>query len=172
VRRRALEIGLIAAIVAAAFWFRARDRLPDTPEATIDAFFDTAQRGDDAAYLRLVTGPLRTSLESDRAQLGSAAFRENLRRSVVGIKCTALSRSDDAPPGQVALDLELVFIDRNERQRILLVDTGRGFAITAIQAASTVKPPIPYGTPVFDEGAIPPAATNKPPLRPGEGLQK
>ena len=170
-KRWGLQIGLIAALVAAAFWLRARDRLPDTPEATVDAFFDTASRGDDAAYLRLVAGPLRTSLEGDRAQLGPAAFRENLRRSVAGIKGLKTSRGDDAPPGQVAIDAELVFADRNEQQQILLLDTGKGFAITAIRAAVTVKPPIPYGTPVFDEVPAPPKSPLPPavPAGPGEG---
>ena len=79
--KRVVQIAVIAAIVAAAFWFRTRDRLPETPEATVNAFFDTAARGDDAAYLRLVTGSLRTTLESSRSQLGPAAFRDSIRRS-------------------------------------------------------------------------------------------
>jgi len=51
----------------------------------------------------------------------------------------------------VALDLEIVFADRNQRQRMLLERTRGGWAIRAIEAAEMVKPPIPYGTPVFEE---------------------
>jgi hypothetical protein len=162
VTKRVVQWAVIAAIVAAAFWLRGRDRLPETPEATVNALFDAAARGDDRAYLRLVVGPLRSTLESSRAQLGPAAFRESIRRSAAGIKGLAVTRGDNAPPDQVALDLDLVFADRNERQRMLLVDTGKGFGITAIEEAATVKPPIAYGTPVVDEGAVPPAASKSP----------
>ncbi len=153
---RVVQIAVIVAIVAAAFWFRTRDRLPETPELAAGALFDAAARGDDAAYLRLVSGELRTTLESSRSQLGQAAFRESLRRSAAGIKGLAVSRGETAPPDRVALDLDLVFADRNERQRMLFVDTGKGFALMAIEGAAVVKPPIAYGTPVYDEGAVRP----------------
>jgi hypothetical protein len=157
-----VQLAVIVAVVAVAFWLRGRDQLPETPEATVNALFDAAGRGDDGAYLRLLIGPLRTTLESSRAQLGPAAFRENIRRSAAGIKGLSVARADNAPPDQVALDLELVFADRNERQRMLLVDTAKGFGITAIEGAATVKPPVAYGTPVVDEGAVPPPASKSP----------
>ncbi|MHC4177569.1 MAG: hypothetical protein ACYSWU_08685, partial [Planctomycetota bacterium] len=40
-----------------------------TPEATVDEFFDAAQRGDDEAYLRLTSGGLREALQSARSEL-------------------------------------------------------------------------------------------------------
>ena len=40
---------------------------------------------------------------------------------------------------------------------MLLVDTGKGYAIMAIEGAAMLKPPIAYGTPVYDEGSAPPA---------------
>ncbi len=166
--KRAVQIAVIAAVVAAAFWLRARERLPESPEAAVNELFDAAARGDDAAYLRLVAGELRTTLESSRAQLGQAAFRESLRRSAAGIKGLAVSRGENAPPDRVALDLDLVLADRNERQRMLLVDTGRGFAVVAMEGAAVLKPPIAYGTPVFDEGAVQPPA----PANPGGGNSK
>ena len=45
---------------------------------------------------------------------------------------------------------------------MLLVDTAKGFGITAIEGAATVKPPVAYGTPVVDEGAVPPPASKSP----------
>ena len=159
---RVVQIAVVVAICGAAFWLRTRDRLPETPELAVNALFDAAARGDDAAYLRLVGGELRTTLESSRGQLGVAAFRDNLRRSAAGIKGLAVSRGDAARPDRVALDLDLVFADRNERQRMLLADTGKGFAIMAIEGATMVKPPIAYGTPVYDEGAVAPQAGPSP----------
>jgi hypothetical protein len=168
VSKRLAQLAVIAVVVAAAFWFRARERLPESPEAAVNELFDAAARGDDAAYLRLLGGELRKTLESSREQLGATAFRESLRRSAAGIKGLAVSRGEQAPPDRVALDLDLVFADRNERQRMLLVDTGRGFMIVALDGATMVKPPVAYGTPVYDEGAVPPVA----PANPGGGNTK
>lgn len=163
--KRLAQLAVIAAIVTAAFWFRARERLPESPEAAVNALFDAAAQGDDAAYLRLLGGELRKTLESSRGQLGESAFRASLRRSAAGIKGLAVSRGEQAPPDRVALDLDLVFADRTERQRMLLVDTGRGFTIVAMEGAAMMKPPVAYGTPVYDEGAVPSPA----PANPGGG---
>ncbi len=124
-----------------------------TPEAAVDEFFDAAAHGDDAAYLRLTSGELRESLESARSELGADEFRNSLRRSAAGIKGLAKTRSDDASLAgpSVALDVELVFADRNERQRMLLVPQGNGWVITSIGTAQTIQPPVRYGTPVFEE---------------------
>lgn len=150
-RTRALQIVVVLALIAAAFLLRGRDWLPTTPEDAVSAFFDAAGRGDDAAYLRLVGGELKISLEHTRAQLGAEGFRKELQRSAAGIKGLAVTRSGNAPPGRVSLDVDIVFVDRNERQRVLLVQEGSGWQITSIKPAATVKPPIPYGTPVFAE---------------------
>ena len=47
-------------------------------------------------------------------------------------------------------DVEIVFADRNERQRMLLVPERGGWAIASLEQAQMLKPPIPYGTPVFE----------------------
>ncbi len=149
--KRLLQIAVVVALVAVAFLLRGRDRLPQTPEDAVSAFFDAAGRGDDDAYLRLVAGQLRESLENTRDQLGTEAFRKDIQRSVAGIKGLAITQSNEARPGTTAIDVEIVFADRNERQRMLLVQTRNGWAITDIDKATMVKPPIPYGTPVFEE---------------------
>lgn len=150
-KKWALHAGVVAALVAIALLLRSRDRLPETPEAAVSAFFDAAGRGDDAGYLRLVSGPLRTSLEDARSQLGAEGFRESLRRTSAGLKGVAASRGADAPPGQVVVEVELVFADRIERQRMGLAEKGTGWAIQSITTTSMIKPAVPYGTPVFDE---------------------
>ncbi len=96
-------------------------------------------------------GELRRSLKQARLQQGVEAFRESLKRSASGIKGLAVSRGDDAPDGVVAIDVEIVYADRNERQKMLLVQQGNGWVITSIETATVIEPSIPYGTPVFQE---------------------
>ena len=149
--RRLLQILVVLGVMAAALMLRRRDDLPKTPEDTVSAFFDAAGRGDDATYLKLVSGDLRDSLQYARDQVGVEAFRANLRRSAAGIKGLAVSRRDDAPADMVGLNVEIVFVDRNERQQMLLARRGDGWLITSIDTAVTTKPSKAYGTPVYDE---------------------
>jgi hypothetical protein len=150
-KTRAVQILVVTGLVALALLLRkpAR-RLPETPEDAVNAFFDAATRGDDEAYLALVDGELRESLRNTRSQVGAEAFRRDLRKSVSGIKGLAIARSD-APGEQVALEVEIVFAGRKERQQIVVSPRGRGWIITTIGPAEAIKPAIPYGTPVFQE---------------------
>ncbi|HUT93109.1 MAG TPA: hypothetical protein VMY37_26830 [Thermoguttaceae bacterium] len=141
---------LVVLLVGLALALRSRDRLPETPEQTVTEFFTAAGDGDDRAYLRLVTGELRKSLEQARSEAGAEAFRQGLRRSSGGIKGLAVTRADNAPAPLAAVDVEIVFADRNERQRMLLAPIRGGWAIASLEQAQMVKPPIAYGTPVFD----------------------
>lgn len=165
-----LRILVVAVLVLLAFALRSRARLPETPEKAVSDLFSAASDGDDRAYLRLTTGQLRESLASTRSQAGAEAFRAELRRSAAGIKGMALTRADDAPSNFVAIDVELVFADRNERQRILCEPKQGGWAIAAIGQAQMVKPPIPYGTPVFKE-LQPEKSQNQPAEPPDERVE-
>ena len=149
--KKAVAIGVALALVVVAIVLRGRVTRPATPEATINALFEAAARGDDGTYMGLISGALRKSLEETRSQVGAEKFRRNLRDSVAGLKGLAVSAGRDAPPGQVALDVELVFADRNERQRILLASEGTGWVIVALSAGSGQKPRVPYGTPVYGD---------------------
>ena len=150
-KRRALQIAVVVGLVAAAFVFRSRHELPATPEDTGSAWFDAAEAGDDDAYLRLVDGELAESLRQSRTQLGARAFCDVLKRSAAKVKGFAVERSGAAPAGLTALEVDIVFADRNECQRMLLRQRGGGWVITSIETARTVAPSIPYGTPVFEE---------------------
>jgi hypothetical protein len=151
VKKPLLAAALLAALVGAAILLRGGGRLPGTPEQTVSEFFDAADRGDGAAYLRLTTGRLRQTLQRTRDELGGEAFAEDLKRNAADIKGLAVSPSDRAPLAGVALEVDIVFADRNEQQRMVLVEERGGWAIEQIETASTVKPSIPYGTPVFEE---------------------
>lgn len=148
-----LPAGVIAGLAVLAFVLRRGDRLPETPEAAVAAFFEAAGRGDDALYLRLTSGSLRASLEDTRSQLGAAAFRESLQRTAAGMKGLAASRGAEGSEGRVVLDVELVFADRIERQQMSLAPKGTGWTIESITGTNMIKPPVAYGTPVFEESA-------------------
>lgn len=149
-KRRGLYVAVVAALVALALTLRRTERLPETPEAVVAEFFDAAGRGDDALYLRLTSGPLRSSLENTRSQLGAAGFRESLRRTTSGLKGLATNRASDVSD-RVALDVELVFADRIERQQMCLTAKGEGWAIESTTGTNMLKPPVAYGAPVFEE---------------------
>jgi len=134
----------------AALLLRTRDRLPETPQDTVSALFDAAANGDDAAYLRLICGELRKTLEDNRTQLGVEAFRQNIRSWASGVKGLAYTRGSEAPPGLVALEVEIIFADHKELQTMLLAPQRGGWAITAMSAATTVESTPAYGTPVFE----------------------
>ena len=174
----ALRIVLIAALVGMAMWLRGRGpqnaATPDAPQdvpavsepagsnwggpsRVVNDFFQAAGDGDDDAYLRLVDGQLRRTLEQNRAELGADAFRKSLRRSAAAVKGLAVTPAKDTSGATVALDVEIVFADRNEYQRMVLAPKGRGWVITTIDQARRIEPAVPYGTPVFEE----PSSENK-----------
>ena len=151
-KQRIVQVAVVIALVAAAVLQRGRERaLPETPEAAVNAFFDAAERGDDAAYLALVDGELRSSFENARSERVPEQFRSDLQRQAAGVKGLGTMRADDAPEGLVGIDVDIVFTDRNEKQRFTLAPRNNGWIITSISTTSTSKPSIPYGTPVYAE---------------------
>jgi len=150
-KKRLLQIALIAGLVTAALLMRSGDQLPATPEETIAAFFDAARDGNSRTYLRLTTGELRKSLDQLRKQQGAETFQANLKRTNDGIVGQAVRELPDAPTGTAAYEIELIFKDRNEVQTFRLEQTGTGWAIASIDVARVYQPEIPYGTPVFAE---------------------
>ena len=148
-KKRLLQIALIAALITAALLMRSGDELPPTPEKTIAAFFDAARDGDTRAYLRLTTGELRKSLDQLRKQQGVDTFQANLKRTNEGIMGQAVRELPGAPAGTAAYEVELIFKDRNEVQTFRLEQSGTGWAIASIEVARVYQPEIPYGTPVF-----------------------
>jgi hypothetical protein len=149
--RRFVLPGLLAIVlVAVAIALRGKGRLPDTPEGAVKSFFAAAESGDAPAYLSLLSGPLKTSFEETRMQLGTAAFRDSMRSSVTGLKGFAVSRSDAASDDRAVLEVELVFTDRSERQRFGLIRESRGWSIASIDRAEIDKPDKPYGATVYD----------------------
>jgi hypothetical protein len=149
-RRLFIPIALAVALAAAAIAMRGKGRSPDTPEGTVRAFFAAAQDGDAAAYLSLLSGPLKASVQETQSQLGDATYRRQLRDTVSGLKGFAVTRAADSADDRAVLDVELVFADRSERQRFTVVRESRGWSIAAIDRAEAEKPAAPYGSPVYN----------------------
>ncbi|NQT39720.1 MAG: hypothetical protein HQ581_19650 [Planctomycetes bacterium] len=148
-KKRALQIALIGLLIGVAFFFRGRDRLPETPEATVNALFDAAEAGDAAAYLRLVEGKLKAESLAVKNQVGARQFGEDLRSWAAGIENFGITRQDDPAPDQVALEVKITFADRDEIQRWVLVAQADGWVVTSMDTAVTQEQEIPFGTPVF-----------------------
>ncbi len=148
--RYAVPAAVVLSIVIFALFLRTGGTLPQTPEAAVDALFDAAGRGNDRAYLRLLGPRLRREMENTRSQIGTEAFRQSLRLSVADIKGLAVMRAEEPAPNEVVIRAELVFTDRNEVQRITTQRQSGGWIITGIETAQMEKPPIAYGTPVYD----------------------
>ncbi len=149
-KRFLLPAMLVLALAAMALLLRGKRRLPSTPDEAVNVFFQAAQRGDAPAYLAAMTGTLRSSFESTQSQMGATAFAASLRESVEGLKGFAVSPVGEPSPDRAELEVELVFADRNQRQRFGLIRQNGGWLVDRIDKADTVKPPIPYGSAVFD----------------------
>lgn len=160
-KKRILQLALIAGLVAVAFLLRGRDRRPETAEETIASFFDAASEGNDRAYLALTTGPLRRSLDQLRRQQGAEAFRANLRATGDGLLGQAVQKRSQAASGAVGYQVDLVFADRQETQTFWLVEKSGGWAIESIETAQVHQPEIPYGTPVFSSPEEEPAGADE-----------
>lgn len=150
-KRWALGALVIVGLAAAALVLRGRNRLPETPEDAVSEFFKAAGRGDRDAYLRLTCGELLRSLEQSRRELGPAAFRESLKRSVKDIRGLGVLPSDRVGPEGVWLEVEIIYEQQKRSQQMLLVPKANGWAIAAVETARPVPQEIPWGTPVFEE---------------------
>lgn len=147
-KRHGVPIGLGVVLIAVAVLLRGRGSAAATPEDAVTALFDAAQRGDASAYLQCFGEPLQTTIAAETASGGSVA--EALRRTVAGLKGLAMTRATATQPDAVALDVELIFAQRNQRQRFTLVPRGGGWVIVALERADTLRPEVRYGTPVFE----------------------
>jgi len=155
--RRLAQVGLALALVAVAFALRGRrpalsgkPATRTTPEGVVRALFEAASRGDDEAYLALTGGEFRASLLQSRRDLGRAAFRESLKRTTEGVKGLAMVREGSRPDGGLALQVELTFLDRNERQTVVLARRDGGWVVVWMGPARRVVPAVPYGAPAFE----------------------
>jgi len=124
---------------------------PEKPEDSIRQFFDAASRGDSKRCLKLCSGELRRSLEGLRQQMARERFEEQLRQTTKGLKGLAIYSPQPVNENTVRIRTELIYADRNEVQQFTVSQEGTGWRITSISSSDTHRPPIAFGTPVFEE---------------------
>ncbi|MCX6909805.1 MAG: hypothetical protein NTY01_17430 [Verrucomicrobia bacterium] len=166
--QRHLITVLTLLLIGAGVWFAARNRPADfggamsTPEDAIQAMLDASRRGDARAYLDCFTDALRPQLDATRQQMGEARFREYLMESQAPVMGVATTRLADARPDRARCEVEFILRDKNQRQTIEMKNESGRWRIEAMSHAVYARPPIPYGTKVFEE---PKAKTNAPSSR-------
>ena len=150
-------------LIAAGVWFTARNRPGSadaaTPEDAVQAMLDASRRGDANAYLDCFTETMRPQLDATRQQMGEARFREYLAESQAPVMGVATSRLPEARPDRARIEVEFILRDKNQRQTVELKNDAGRWRIEAMGQTVYMKPPIPYGTKVFE---APKTATNSP----------
>jgi ketosteroid isomerase-like protein len=160
--QRHLVTILTLLLVGAGVWFTARrpsENSAATPEDCVQAMLDASRRGDTAAYLDCFSETMRPQLDATRQQMGEARFREYLAESQSPVMGVATSRLPETRPERARIEVEFILRDKNQRQTIELRNDAGRWQIEAMSQSVYTKPPIPYGTKVFEE---PKTTTNSP----------
>jgi hypothetical protein len=123
---------------------------------------DASRRGDASAYLDCFTDAMRPQLDATRQQMGEARFREYLAESQAPVMGVATTRLPETRQDRARIEVEFILRDKNQRQTVELKQDAGRWRIVAMSQTVHSKPPIPYGTKVFEE---PKTATNSPSLR-------
>jgi hypothetical protein len=132
-----------------------------TPENCVEQMLAAADRGDVDAYLDFFTGSQREQIERDLAQQTREGFARSLaeaQREMKG-RSVQLAAADPnaaaAPPSDTAeVTVERIYAHHNQRQTYLLRRTSAGWKIEDLRGAVNFQPPVPYGTPVWEESAF------------------
>ena len=146
--RRWIALGALSLLcIALGAWILWRGR-EDDPRKVITESIQAAREGDVARYLACFRGDVADRLRQALEEQGEDAFARDIALradQIVGVAMTPVEGSDGSP-GQVTLEVEWVFRDRNERQQVRLQRTWRGWTIVEMAGGVTVKMPISYGT--------------------------
>ena len=146
-----VTILLLAGLLAAAMLRRTgirRAELPATPQDAIYRMLNAARAGDGTAYLRQYGGEMEAQLRQAAAEKTEADFKSYLRSSNAEIKGVAISEPKTLPDREVEVEVEYIYQDRNETQRMYLEKFGGEWKITRVNGAQRVKTLTPYGSPV------------------------
>lgn len=128
---------------------RARPAAPDaTPRDTIYQMLDAARAGDPSAYVSHYTGAMEAQLRQTISEKSDAGFKQYLLSSNAEIKGVALAEPKLLSDNEAEVDVEYVYQDRNEMQKMYLEKHGDRWKIARVDGAERVKTLVPYGTPV------------------------
>ncbi|MBI5393676.1 MAG: hypothetical protein HZA91_00085 [Verrucomicrobia bacterium] len=159
--QRNLVTLLTLLLIAVGVWYASQNRpaggsAAATPEDAINTMLDASRRGDTRAYLGCFTETMRPQLDASRQQMGDARFREYLMESQAPVMGVATMKKGDVRPDLVRYEIEFVLKDKNQRQMVELKRESERWLIDSMGQSVYAKPPIPYGTKVFDD--TPPAS--------------
>lgn len=142
---------LLAGLVAAGVLRKSgmRTAVPSaTPQESIYRMLDAARAGDTAAYLRQYAGTMEAHLRQAIVERSEADFKKYLQSSNAEIKGVAVAEPKMLSEREAEVQVEYIYQDRNEVQRMVLEKQGEDWKITRVDGAERVKTLIPYGSPV------------------------
>jgi hypothetical protein len=142
-----LLAGLLAAAVLRRTGIR-RAEIPATPQDVIYRMLNAARAGDGRAYLRQYGGEMEAQLRQAAAEKTEADFKSHLQTSNAQVKGVAISEPKNLSDRAVEVEVEYIYQDRNETQRMYLEKYGGEWKITRVNGAERVKTLTPYGSPV------------------------
>lgn len=131
---------------------------PDDPRTPVAALLQAQRDGDAEACRVHLAGAALEEFEARWQGLPSSQFAAELRSWLVGLKGHATTDLNRHAPDAAILVLELIFADRNERQKLELRRTDGAWKVTRRAPAERLVPKVPYGTPV-----VPSLDDNSPP---------
>lgn len=157
--KRMLASGLTALLMGLLLWSGTRrapapvlvggdanDGAP-TAEARVQGLLQSASRGDVAGYLDAFAGPLRARLEREVNARGTDAFGQDLRTASRSRKSHAVFAVEPDGPGSARVTVEVVYVDRNERQTYRLEQNGVDWLVAEVETVKNRQPIAKFGAP-------------------------
>ena len=125
----------------------------ESPAICLERMFQAAEQGDVEAYLACFTGQQRQRLAGEGESQPRADFAASLRAALGELKGRAISGSLKIPPDaqRATLAVERVYERHAERQDYHFVRDSAGWRIESVGQVQEFQPPIPYGTPVYEQ---------------------
>lgn len=147
-----LTIALLASIVGLIIYRKRPAPAPveTGPESAIWRMIDASRAADPEKYLGCYSGEMERQLRQNYREMGADRFREYLLSTHRQIKGIAVSPPQMSSAGEAGIDVEYVYQDRNERQRVVVRREGSQWKIVQVQGAERIKTLVPYGTPVTE----------------------
>jgi len=149
----AIIVGIVGVVLLVHLQFRSGGgprTKGDKPEGAVWRMFEAARDGDVDGYLGCFTGPLLAKLSRTYEEMGRRKFQDYLRRSSKPILGIALSDQEQVKKGLWRMRVELTFLKYNEVQSVAVHRAENGWKIAEMTEARRIKPPVPYGTKVFE----------------------
>lgn len=118
------------------------------PREVIHQRLEAARRGDVERYIACHFGEAARRLEATRREMTTEDFARYLRGSYSELKGIAIDEPRRIGPGEAEIRVEDVYGDRNEAQRIRVIERSGRWFIHELEAAERIETVAPYGSSV------------------------